>query len=331
MNKEVLVTGIRSTGELHVGNYYGVLKGLIELQKSYKAFYFIADIHSLTTHPNPKEMKERVFSVAKDYLAAGLAPEQAVFYLQSSIAGEVSELSTYLGMVMPLGDLLRCPTFKEKAKKYPNNVNYGLVGYPILMAADIIIHNARIVPVGDDQLVHLEIARTIVRKFHHIYGEIFVEPQPVMGNAVRIPSLMGKGKMSKSDHENSYIGLDESLVDIQSKMKKAYSDPLRIYKDQPGHPTAEGCNVFHLHTFFTEENKIEEIKQGCQKAEIGCVACKQILAKSMNNVVEPIREKRKNITDDYIHDVLLIGKEKAKKSANETIAKVRKKMGLQIL
>ncbi len=331
MSKERLVTGIRATGNLHIGNYYGAMKGIIELQEKYHAYYFIADIHALTTHPNPKDLKKKVLEVAKDYLAVGLDPEKSIFYVQSSIAEEVAELHTYLSMVMPLGDLMRCPTFKEKAKKHPDNINYGLVGYPVLMAADILIHQGSLIPVGEDQLVHLEIARKIVRRFNQLYGEIFPEPQPVIENAVRIPSLTGKGKMSKSDETASYIGLEEDTLMIERKVKKAYSDPTRIYKHQPGHPTVEGCNVYHLHTFFTSESERKEIIAACQGATIGCVQCKKSLSESIDVLLQPIREKREQISEDYLHDVLLYGKRKAKESAQEVISEVRKAIGLRMI
>lgn len=176
MSSEVLVSGIRPTGALHLGNYYGAFNGLRDYQNMYDAYFFIADIHALTTHPDPDRLAENVREAAEHYLAAGLDPAQCTFYLQSSIAAELCELMTYLGMVMPLGDLLRCPTFKEKAKKHSDHVHYGLVGYPVLMAADILVHKGRYVPVGEDQLVHLEMARTIARRFNRRYGDVLTEP-----------------------------------------------------------------------------------------------------------------------------------------------------------
>lgn len=331
MNSNVLVTGIRSTGELHLGNYYGAMRGLIDFQETYNSYFFIADIHSLTTHPNPKDLRKKVMDIAKNYIAAGLNPEKSTFYLQSSIGSDIGELHTYLSMVMPLGELLRCPTFKEKAKKHPNNINYGLVGYPVLMAADILIHKGNIVPVGEDQLVHLEIARTIVRRFNQMYGEIFLEPYPVIENAVRIPSLSGKGKMAKSDSVDTYIKLDDSTEEINKKVRKAYSDPTRIYKHQSGNPTKEGCNIYHLHSFFTDKGTIKDVELRCKNAEIGCVECKKVLSESMNAIIEPFMERKRELTDDYINEVLEKGKEKAKESSQKVISEVRKAIGLLMI
>ncbi|HEU4965053.1 MAG TPA: tryptophan--tRNA ligase [Bacilli bacterium] len=329
-NKQALVTGIRSTGEQHLGNYYGAMRGLVELQEQYEAHYFIADLHALTTHPKPESMRENVLRIAKNYLAAGLDPTRCTFYAQSSLADLIGELHTYLSMVMPLGDLLRCPTFKEKAKKHPDNVNYGLVGYPVLMASDVLIHKGQVVPVGEDQLVHLELARTIVRRFNGLYGETFPEPVPLSENAVRIPSLTGQGKMSKSDDEGSYISLQDEAETIQGKVKKAFSDPLRVYRKDPGHPSVEGCNVYHLHHYFTDQEVREELAAGCLSASIGCVACKARLAQSMAEVVEPLRERIAKLRDEEVLEVLAYGQQKARMSAQQVITEVRRAIGLEM-
>ncbi|MDF2714795.1 MAG: tryptophan--tRNA ligase [Paenibacillus sp.] len=326
-----LISGIRPTGELHVGNYYGGLKGLVELQERYDARYFIADIHSLTTHPKPADLRGYVVGTARNYLAGGLDPERCTLYVQSSLAAEICELHTYLSMVMPLGELMRVPTFKEKAKRHPDNVNYGLVGYPVLMAADILLFKAQTVMVGDDQLVHLEIARTIARRFNQLYGEVFPEPQPLIENAARIPSLSGEGKMSKSDGAAAYISLQDDERAVEEKIRKAVSDPLRAYRDQPGHPTAEGCNVYHLHTFFTGEAERHDIAEQCREARIGCVECKRKLAGSMSGIVEPFRQRRERLSEADTVDLLRIGRDKARESARQVIAEVRQAMGLQML
>ncbi|KEO81689.1 tryptophan--tRNA ligase [Tumebacillus flagellatus] len=329
MTNKILVSGIRSTGELHLGNYYGAMMDLVNYQNEYDAYFFIADLHSLTTHPNNPDLRKNVLNVAGNYLAAGLDPDKCALYAQSSIAAEVSELAMYLGMMMPLGELLRCPTFKEKAKKHPDNVNYGLVGYPVLMAADILIHRGEFVPVGDDQMVHLEMARTIVRKFRQTYGlDLFPEPLGMTKNAVRIPSLTGNGKMSKSDAADTYISMTDPQDLIEKKVKKAFSDPERVYKHQPGHPTAEGCNIFHMHTYFTDEQTRAQLETQCLSAEIGCVQCKARLAESMKEIVNPFRERREKLTEQYILDVLTDGQKRAKESAQRTIAEVRKAVGI---
>jgi tryptophanyl-tRNA synthetase len=326
-----LISGIRPTGELHVGNYYGALKGLVDLQERYDARYFIADIHSLTTHPKPDDLRGHVVGTARNYLAGGLDPERCTLYVQSSLAAEICELHTYLSMVMPLGELMRVPTFKEKAKRHPDNVNYGLVGYPVLMAADILLFKAETVMVGDDQLVHLEIARTIARRFNQLYGNVFPEPRPLIDNAARIPSLSGARKMSKSDGASAYISLQDDESAVEEKTRKALSDPLRAYREQPGHPTAEGCNVFHLHTFFTGEAERELIAEQCRDARIGCVECKRKLARSLSGVVEPFRQRRERLSEADTLELLRIGRDKARDSARQVIAEVRQAMGLQML
>ncbi len=331
MASPTLVSGIRSTGELHLGNYYGALKGLLDAQEQYKAYYFIADLHALTTQPKSEDRIKNVIEIAKDYIAAGLDPQKCVFYAQSTLAPELAELQLYLSMIMPLGELLRCPTFKEKAKKHPDNVNYGLVGYPVLMTADILIHKGSLVQVGEDQLAHLEMARTMQRRFNQLYGPIFPEPQPMLEHAVRIPSLSGQGKMSKSDTPSTYISMKDEKELVDGKIKKAYSDPTRAYRHQPGTPTLDGCNVYHLHTFFSTEETTKTIALQCRSAEIGCVQCKAGLAESINTLVQPFRARRAQLSESYIHDVLLEGHQQAKQSAQEVISEVREAMNLRML
>lgn len=326
-----LISGIRPTGELHAGNYYGAMKGLVDLQNRYDARFFIADIHSLTTHPKPDQLRGYVLDTARSYMAAGLDPETCTLYAQSSLAAELCELHMYLSMVMPLGELLRVPTFKDKAKRHPDNVNYGLVGYPVLMAADILLLKSQLAVVGDDQLVHLEIARTIARRFNQLYGDVFPEPQALLDNATRIPSLNGDGKMSKSDGAAAYISLRDDVPTVEEKTRKALSDPLRAYRSQPGHPTAEGCNVFHLHTFFTAEDEREAIAAQCRAAGIGCVECKRRLAAGFSRVIEPIRENRAKLSEADAAELLRIGRDKAKASAQLVLAEVRRAMGLLML
>ncbi|RAP30584.1 Tryptophanyl-tRNA synthetase [Brevibacillus laterosporus] len=328
MNKQKLVSGIRSTGELHVGNYYGAMKNMENVVNTYDAHFFIADLHTLTTNPSPEHMSKNALEAAASYLAAGLNPEYCTFYTQSSLAAEVAELSLYLGMVMPLGELMRCPTFKEKAKKHPDNVNYGLVGYPVLMTADILLHKGQVVPVGEDQLVHLEMARQIVRRFNKLYGEVFSNPQPLAENAVRIPALHGQGKMSKSDSVDTYISLLDENVQIQQKVRKAYSDPTRVYLQQPGHPSVEGCNVYHLHTYFTDEQGQQQLREQCASASIGCVACKQRLAEQIEQVIEPFRTRKQQLKEEQILDILHHGAVKARLSAQKVLQEVRDAMGI---
>ncbi|WP_227874285.1 tryptophan--tRNA ligase [Tumebacillus algifaecis] len=294
--------------------YYSALLNLTRLQDQYDAYFFIVDLHSLTTHPNSADLRRNMIGVARDYVAAGLDLEKYTLYAQSSI----SDLT---------GELLCCPTFKEKAKKQPENNNYGLVGYPVLMAADILIHKGTFVPVGEDQLVHLAMARTIVRRFHQIYGDLFPEPQPLIENAVRIPAHSGQGKMSKSDARDPYISMRDENDQIQAKVKKAYSDPARFYKHQPGHTRI--CNIYHLHSFFTEADLLTDLATKCQQAAIGCADCKHHLATSLTSIVEPFRERPARLSEDYIVDILMVSGQKARASAELVLAEVRRAMGLR--
>ncbi|MFC3767600.1 tryptophan--tRNA ligase [Paenibacillus sp. GCM10012303] len=328
MTRTSMISGIRPTGELHVGNYYGALKGLVEAQERYEARYFIADLHSLTTHPKPDQLRSYVIETARNYVAGGVDPQRCTLYVQSSLAAEICELHTYLSMVMPLGELMRVPTFKEKAKRHPDNINYGLVGYPVLMAADILLFKTERVMVGEDQLVHLEIARTIARRFNQLYGDVFPEAQPIFENAGRVPSLAGSGKMSKSDGAATYISLKDDGTAIGEKVRRTVSDPLRVYREEPGHPTVEGCNVFHLHSYFTGEAERETIAEQCRRAEIGCVACKRQLAANLNAVVEPFRLRHARLSEADAIEVLRIGRDKAREKAQSVIAEVRQAIGL---
>lgn len=328
--RPVLVTGIRPTGRLHVGNLVGAMRGLKEYQARYRCFYFVADIHALTTPDEADEpLSVRTLHVARAYLAAGLDPGRTVLYRQSGIAQEVCELFTYLAMVAPLGEVLRCPTFKEKARRHPDHVTFGLAGYPVLMAADILLLNASVVPVGEDQLPHLELARAIARRFNRRFGPVFVEPQPVPDNAVRVPSLSGRGKMSKSDDPESAVFVDDPYEEISRKVARAVSDPQRIYRHQPGHPTADGCNVFHLHTFFTPQAERDAIARDCLAAAIGCVECKQRLAASIEAFVAPLREASRRLSDDEVVAVLRAGEARVRQEAQQTLSAVREALGLR--
>lgn len=326
-----LISGIRPTGDLHIGNYYGALQGLVELQRQYNARFFIADLHSLTTHPKPDDLSRSVRNTARTYLAGGLDPEQCTLYVQSALAPEVSELHVYLSMAMPLGELLRVPTFKEKARRHPDNVNYGLVGYPVLMAADMLLFKSEIAAVGEDQLVHLEIARSIARRFNQLYGPLFPEPQPLVSNAATVPSLSGKGKMSKSDGPAAYISLLDDERQVADKTARAVSDPMRVYRYQPGHPTAEGCNVFRLHCFFTPEENRTQIAEACQSAAIGCVDCKQRLASRISAVIEPFRSRRERLGEADTVELLRMGRDKARERAGHVLAEVRQAIGLRMM
>jgi tryptophanyl-tRNA synthetase len=259
-----------------------------------------------------------------DWLAAGLDPQKSILFVQSHVP-EVTELHTLLSMVTPLGWLLRVTTFKEKVKMQPHNVNYGLVGYPVLMTADIVLYKADTVPVGEDQLPHLEIAREIVRRFNNIFGPTFPEPQAKLTNFPMVLGLDGEKKMSKS--LDNHIELAASPEETTRRIMAAFTDPARKFRNDPGHP--EVCNIYSLHNFYTSL-KLDEIAKKCRAAEIGCVECKRMLAENINKALAPFRERRAQIAQKpgYVDEVLAEGARRAHVIARETLVEVKNKMGL---
>jgi tryptophanyl-tRNA synthetase len=259
-----------------------------------------------------------------DWLTAGIDPHKSIIFVQSHVP-QVEELHTLFSMVTPLSWLLRVPTFKEKVKMQPHNVNYGLVGYPVLMTSDIALYKGEVVPVGEDQLPHLELAREIVRRFNSLFGFVFPEPQAKLTNFPSVLGLDGVQKMSKS--YNNHIEISASPQEISERMMTAFTDPSRKYRSDPGHP--EICNVFRLHNFFTPA-RVEEIASECRSARIGCVDCKKILAESISSNLEPFRERRADLASrpGYVTQVLVDGANRAEAIAKETIREAKEKMGL---
>jgi tryptophanyl-tRNA synthetase len=283
------------------------------------------DVHALTTMEDTHKLKENIHEMMLDWLAAGLDPQRSILFVQSHVP-QVTELHTLLSMITPLGWLTRVTTFKEKARMQPHNINYGLVGYPVLMTADIILYKANIVPVGEDQLPHLELAREIVRRFHNLFGPTFPEPQAKLTEAPLILGLDGVNKMSKS--LNNEIELAASPEETRERVMSAFTDPARKYRTDPGHP--HQCNIFALHNSFSSGKMRGDIFQDCPKAKIGCVECKESLARSINRELEPFRERRASIAakPDYVAEVLADGARRAHAIATETLREVKEKMGL---
>jgi tryptophanyl-tRNA synthetase len=323
MEKRVF-SGARPTGRQHIGNYLGAIQNYVRLQQEYNCIYCIVDIHALTTLEDTCNLQSNIRELALDWLAAGIDPEKSIVFVQSHVP-EVTELHTFLSMVTPLSWLLRVPTFKEKVKTQPHNVNYGLVGYPVLQTADIILYKAEAVPVGEDQLPHLELAREIVRRFNNQFGDTFPEPEAKLTNFPLIPGLDGKEKMGKTS--NNTIEISLSPQETLERVMTAITDPARRYRKDPGHP--EVCNIYRLHNFFSV-SEINDISDKCRKAEIGCVECKQLLAKRINEDLGPLREKRAALAarPRYVNEVLTDGAKRASKIARETIRDVKEKMGL---
>ena len=315
---------MRPTGSLHLGNYFGALENWVRLQDEYDCFFFVADWHALTTgYEDTSEIKNNINEMVIDWLSAGLDPEKCNLFLQSRVK-EHAELHLMLSMITPLSWLLRCPTYKDQLAqmKDKNITTYGFLGYPCLQAADILIYKADFVPVGEDQLPHLELTREIARRFNYLFGEIFPEPQPKLTKAKVLPGLDGR-KMSKS--YGNYIALSDSPDEIRNKVKTMITDPARIRKDDPGHP--EVCSVFAFHKIFNEE-EVPEIEQQCTGGKIGCVQCKRNLAEKMIKFMEPMYEKRQELLakPEYIKEVIGAGSENARKVASKTMEEVRSVM-----
>ncbi len=329
--KGTIFSGMRPTGKLHLGNYLGALRNWVSLQQEYSCIYCAVDIHALTTlegATDVAEIKPNIHDMILDWLAAGIDPEQSLVFVQSHVP-EVMTLHTLLSMVTPLGWLLRVPTFKDKVRQMDEteeSVNYGLVGYPVLQTADIILYKADTVPVGRDQVPHLELAREIVRRFNNHYGETFPEPQAKLTEDPLILGLDGQGKMSKS--LDNYLELAATAEETSKRVATAFTDPQRLRRNDPGRP--EVCNVYSLHKIFSPASDMGTIYDECTTATRGCVDCKRQLSASINGDLEPFRERRREYEarPDYVHDVLADGAKKARVIAQKTIEEVYKKMGL---
>jgi tryptophanyl-tRNA synthetase len=317
-------SGTRPTGKLHLGNYLGALQNYVKLQEEYECVYSIVDLHALTTLTDTKDLQQNIYEMALDWLAAGIDPKRSIVFVQSHVP-EVTELHLLLSMVTPLSWLLRVPTFKEKAKQQPDNINYGLVGYPVLMTADIILYKAEVVPVGEDQLPHLELAREIVRRFNTLVGPTFPEPEAKLTSFPMVVGLDGKEKMSKS--LNNYLEISASPDEIVAKIKTAVTDPARRFRKDTGHP--EVCNIFRFHQYFNPSEVID-LARKCTSAQVGCVECKMMLAREIVKVLEPFRQKRAELAaqPDYIKDVLADGAKRAKLIARQTLNEAKTRMGL---
>jgi len=327
MNKEVVLSGIRPTGFLHLGNYFGAMRNYVRMQDEYNCYFFVADWHSLTTHPDTKELKASVNRVLAENIACGLDPEKVALYIQSDVP-EIAELYLYLNMLAYKGELEKVPTFKDKVRLSPNNVNAGLLTYPVLMASDILIYRATKVPVGKDQEQHLEMARNFAERFNHRYGDIFPMPYAYnfQSNLSKILSLDGNGKMSKSENAMGTIYLDDSTDDIIKKIKKAKTDsgPTEPNSVKPDYIE----NLFTLMRLVSKDDVTDKFETDFNNCVIRYGDMKKQLAEDMAAFVAPIREKAHAIQKDeaYLHKITKEGAEKARQSASETLKLVRKAM-----
>jgi tryptophanyl-tRNA synthetase len=327
--KGIVMSGIRPTGYLHLGNYFGAIRNYVRMQEEFECYFMVADLHSLTTHPDTKELRINVHRVLAENIACGLDPEKAVLYCQSHIH-EISELYLYLNMLAYKGELEKTVTFKDKARQQPDNVNAGLLTYPVLQAADIIIHRARYVPVGKDQEQHLEMARNFANRFNHRYGEIFPEPEAFNYNMelVKVPSLDGSGKMSKSENQMATLYLADDDETIRKKVMKALTDS---GPTQPGTPKPDYIeNLFQLMRLVSTPEVVSSYETAYNECSIRYGDMKKQLATDMVSFITPIREKAKSIMNNekYLNEVMAFGAEKARQSASDTMYLVRQAMGL---
>jgi tryptophanyl-tRNA synthetase len=323
MSKRVF-SGARPTGRQHIGNYLGAIQNYVNLQDEYECIYCVVDVHALTTLESTSELRVNTREMLLDWLAAGMDPQRSIIFVQSHVP-EHTELHTLLSMITPLPWLTRLPTFKEKVRQQPENVNYGLVGYPVLMTADIILYKATAVPVGEDQLAHLELAREIVRRFNALFRPVFPEPEAKLTTIPRVLGIDGVQKMSKS--LNNHIELSATPEETTKRVMSMVTDTSRVYRSDPGHP--EICNVFRLHGLFSPE-LVTQIEGECRAAALGCVDCKRTLARKMNEGLAPFRAKRAELEAQpgLAEDVLHEGAARARALARATMAEVRDAIGL---
>lgn len=326
MKKKRALSGIQPSGKLHLGNLVGALSNWVELQDKYDCFYFIADLHALTTgYAETGKLKDNILDVGMNMLSAGLDPEKSTLFIQSAIP-EHSELHLLFSMITPLSWLERVPTYKAQIEelKEKDLGTYGFLGYPVLQAADILIYKSDVVPVGQDQLPHLELTREIARRFNYFYKDVFPLPKDLLTESPVLPGLDGR-KMSKS--YGNTIGISDPPEVILKKISAAITDPARVKREDKGHPDI--CTIFAYHKIFNP-SEAKQIHADCSKAKIGCVECKKLIAKKLNEYLAPIYEKRKILEKrkDHVMEVFIEGSKKAQIMARQTLSEAKKAMGI---
>lgn len=323
MTKKRILSGMRPTGKLHIGHYVGALENWVRLQNEYDSFHLIADYHALTTDLDTKDIYQNSIDMLIDWLAAGLDPEKSPMFRQSQIK-QHTELNLIFEMLITVNRLERNPTLKDQARDLNiENIIFGHLGYPVLQAADILLYKGNAVPVGDDQVPHVEITREIARRFNNVYGEVFPEPEPLLTRFSRLPGLDGNAKMSKS--LGNAVLLSDDPETVKAKIRKAVTDPQKIRKGDPGNP--EICLIFAYHKKFNP-GEVPEIDAGCRSGALGCVDCKMNCASKISLFLEPIREKRKYYEErtDEVKSILNDGEQRARKAAEATMTEVHQKM-----
>jgi len=326
MAKQRILSGMRPTGRLHLGHLVGALANWVKLQDAYECYYMVADWHALMSeYENVAVIRESVWDNIADWLAVGIDPEKSIVFIQSQVPEHV-ELNMIFSVLTPLGWLERCPTYKEQLRELKGRhiATYGFLGYPVLQAADIALYQAHVVPVGEDQLPHLELTREIVRRFNGLYKEVFPEPKPLLTPMAKLLGLDGR-KMSKS--YGNVVALSDPPEDIRAKVQGMFTDPERVHKTDPGHP--EKCNVHSYYAVFFPD-KEKEVADGCRKARIGCTDCKKMLAEELCQYLAPIQEKRQAFLSDKgrLEAIVEAGRQKARSRAHATLAEVRDALGL---
>jgi tryptophanyl-tRNA synthetase len=326
-SKKRILSGMRPTGPLHLGNLLGALDNWIELQDQHECYFFVADWHALTSdYENPKGIKDNIRNMILDWLSAGLSPDKCTFFVQSQIK-EHAELFLILSMITPIPWLERNPTYKDQIVQLNNKdlSTFGFLGYPVLQAADIIMYKANAVPVGIDQVPHVEITREIARRFNFLYGDVFPEPESILTETPKILGL-DRRKMSKSYNNAIYLG--DTPEDIKKKVSEMITDPQRMRRSDPGNPDI--CNVFEFHKKYSPPSLTERINKECRSAEIGCVECKGLMANNLIQALAPIREKRAYYEKNpgLIEEIILTGNQKARLVAQQTMADVRSAMNI---
>ncbi len=323
----VVLSGMRATGKIHLGNYFGAVKNWIDLQDRYECYYVVADWHALTTdYRDPSAVGSNTLEMVADWIACGLDPERSVIFVQSLVP-EHAELHLLLSMITPLGWLERVPTYKEQVRELDNKdlTTYGFLGYPVLQTADILLYRAGLVPVGEDQASHLEVSREIARRFNRFFGQIFPEPKALFTPTPKVPGIDGR-KMSKS--YGNTIEIADSPEEIQRKCREMFTDPQRIRRKDPGHP--EKCNLYQFHRLVSSPEVQEKVARECRLAQIGCVDDKQLIADQIADFLAPIRERREQLIRDRdtLLDVLRLGSRRAQERAAETMETVRSAMSI---
>ncbi len=326
IKKGRVFSGARPTGRQHLGNYLGAIQNYVALQDDFDCVYCIVDLHALTTMGTTHDLRDNTREMALDWLAAGIRPDETIMFVQSHVP-EVTELHTILSMVTPLGKLTDLPTFKEKVRQQPENVNYGLVGYPVLMAADIVLYKSDFVPVGIDQAPHIEFTREVVRSFNYRYGtDVLIEPGMKSTEVPKVIGTDGQQKMSKS--LNNHIELAAGEAETVERVMSMVTDPQRKRRSDPGDPDV--CNVFSMHKVFSSAEQVAMVNLECRRAGIGCVECKQLFARNLNAHLSPFRERRDELArrPEHVWEVLHEGAERARVIARETMRQVHEAVGL---